>query len=521
MDDFNGFLEDETRKYRRHFKAVRLAEWDAYALGTDEASAAFEQRQNECDAAYADAGSYKAVLQRLQSPAADPADRRQLELLRLEYLRCRGDQELQRRIRAAEASLIQKFNTFRAAVDGQILTDNDAREVLTESRDGNELQATWEASKQQGALVERDVLEIVRMRNAYARGLGFANYHDFALEIQEQTSEEVIAVFDELHERTRELYAQVKKDIDARLTRLYDVPESGLRPWHYQNPFFQEAPHVFGGDLDAHYARDAIDLVGRFYASVGLPIDDLLSHSDLFERKGKSQHAFCNDIDREGDVRVLCNMRNNAYWTSVLLHESGHGVYWKCMDPALPYLLRTDAHTLVTEAVAILFGNLCVDLGFIRFAGATIDDALERTVREQRRAERLVFEKWSQVMVRFERELYANPDQDLNARWWSLVKEYQGIDYSRDAPDWASKIHLATAPAYYHNYQLGHMLAEQLRHAMAQSGIGELAGSPAVGQFLKNRLFDLGKRYRWDETVERAIGERLTPRHWATAVNTL
>ena len=51
------------------------------------------------------------------------------------------------------------------------------------------------------------------------------------------------------------------------------------------------------------------------------------THSDLYARDGKSQHAFCIDIDREGDVRVLCNVEPSERWMETMLHEFGHAVY--------------------------------------------------------------------------------------------------------------------------------------------------------------------------------------------------
>jgi Zn-dependent M32 family carboxypeptidase len=50
---------------------------------------------------------------------------------------------------------------------------------------------------------------------------------------------------------------------------------------------------------------------------------------------------------------------------------------------------------------------------------------------------------------------------------------------------------------------------------MAREGLTAIVDNPAVGHFLKSKLFDLGARYRWGETIERATGERLTPRYWA------
>ena len=74
-----------------------------------------------------------------------------------------------------------------------------------------------------------------------------------------------------------------------------------LRPWHYHDPFFQEAPAIFAADFDSVYAKaDILKLCRDFYAGIGLPIDDVIARSDLYEKPGKSPHAFCTDIDREG-----------------------------------------------------------------------------------------------------------------------------------------------------------------------------------------------------------------------------
>ena len=63
----------------------------------------------------------------------------------------------------------------------------------------------------------------------------------------------------------------------------------------------------------------------------------MLKNSDLYEKEGKNQHAFCTDIDNTGDVRVLCNIKSNSYWMNTMLHEFGHAVYDKNIDTDLPF----------------------------------------------------------------------------------------------------------------------------------------------------------------------------------------
>ncbi len=65
-------------------------------------------------------------------------------------------------------------------------------------------------------------------------------------------------------------------------------------PWHYHDPFFQETPMVYDLDLDVYYKdKDVKTLAQQFYAGLGLPVEAILAHSDLYEKEGKNPHAFC------------------------------------------------------------------------------------------------------------------------------------------------------------------------------------------------------------------------------------
>jgi peptidyl-dipeptidase A len=77
------------------------------------------------------------------------------------------------------------------------------------------------------------------------------------------------------------------------------------------------------------------------------------------------------------------------------------------------------------------------------------------------------------------------------------------------APDWAAKIHIASAPAYYHNYLLGDLLASQLLGAIGDE-CGGLVGNEDAGRFLRERVFRHGSLMRWDVLVEEATGRGLS-----------
>lgn len=160
-------------------------------------------------------------------------------------------------------------------------------------------------------------------------------------------------------------------------------------------------------------------------------------------------------------------------------------------------------------------------------------------MREHLTLSMLVFVRWGLVMVYFERAMYRDPGQDLNRLWWDLVERLQLVrrPEGRNEPDYASKIHLGTAPVYYQNYILGEPTAAQVRatlarEAAAASGDAAAAGSgtagritdpadvlidnPRAGRFLVDRIFRLGSRYPWNELLRQATGERLNPDHFVS-----
>ena len=245
----------------------------------------------------------------------------------------------------------------------------------------------------------------------------------------------------------------------------------------------------------------------------------VLDHSDLYAREGKSQHAFCIDIDRSGDVRVLCNVEPSERWMDTMLHEFGHAIYDRECDRSLPWLVRGAAHALTTEGIAMLMGRLHRDPAWLREVAAVADgdvDAIAGALADAQRAALLVFARWVLVMTNFERSLYADPDADLDTLWWDLVEHHQLLHRpdDRQAPDWAAKIHLAAAPVYYQNYLYGELFASQL-DATLHARTGGIVDRTAAGALLRDDVFAPGASLRWDELVVRATGEPLSAEHMA------
>ena len=141
-----------------------------------------------------------------------------------------------------------------------------------------------------------------------------------------------------------------------------------------------------GVDLSQVYeGRDVVALARATFDGIGLETGPILERSDLYPRDGKCQHAFCIDVDREGDVRVLANVVPDRYWADTMLHELGHGVFDLGFDQELPWLLR-DCHLTITEGIAILMGRLAQEAGWLRdVVGVEADEAASLDGRAERR----------------------------------------------------------------------------------------------------------------------------------------
>lgn len=506
------------------YKEANLASWNANVTGTTEDWTKSEKASFELAKLFTDSVAFAELKDLKKSGLVkDSLLARQLELLYNSYLGGQVDPALLAEQIKMETEISKKYSNFRAMVNGRELTDNQVEEILRSSKDSKQLQAAWEGHKMIGPVVAEDIIKLVKHRDMIARKIGFSNYHEMSLKLSGQDPAEVTSIFDELDNLTRENFAQLKNDIDTYFAKYYDVKISDLKPWHYQNRYFQEAPQIYSVDFDKYYEKqDPVKLLASFYDGIGLNVDPILAKSDLFEKPGKNQHAFSTDIDREGDVRTLDNVKPDSYWMNTLLHELGHGVYSFYIDRSLPFILRDAAHTFTTEAVANMFGRLATDPLWLKNMGI-IDSAESEKIADVSykalRLQMLVFSRWAQVMYRFEKSMYENPDQDLNQLWWETVKKYQMLakPEGRNMPDWATKIHIALYPCYYHNYLLGELLASQWYYYLITNVTKNpsFVGEKAVGNYFRERVFKPGARYYWNEMIERSTGEKLTAKYYA------
>jgi len=515
--DIQQAVEQVTAQIRDLSIAANLAEWDAATTGSVEALAKAEETRGALMRFWADEGAYRQWKAWDESGAAgdDAALKRMVHLLHLQFAQGQRDLATIDEVTKLETALVSAYTNFRAEVEGKKLSANAIDEILAKEDDSELRREAWEASKQIGPVVAESIRRLAELRNAAAQRMGYANFHRMSLELNELDPDWLYGMLDDLARKTEAPFRAVKAEMDAELSQRFGVPVDELMPWHYADPFFQRAPMLGDLNFDALFeGKDLVELALRTYDGMGMEARDILDRSDLYPRDGKDQHAFCTHIDREGDVRTLCNLQPSLRWMETLLHELGHGVYDKYIPKNLPWLLRSFPHILTTEAMAMLMGAITLDPEWHQqVLGRTPDQAQQAgEVGVKRfRLEELIFARWVMVVVNFEKAMYEDPNRDLNNLWWELVEKFQLLtrpEGRADMPDWATKYHVALAPAYYQNYLLGRMMSLQWTGWLFQHE-GGIVGRKSAGEFFRQRVYNPGNTMHWNDALEYATGEKL------------
>ncbi|MGB7978518.1 MAG: M2 family metallopeptidase [Chlamydiales bacterium] len=511
---FEEFLKEFVPQAARKSKQLNQAYWILETTGSSDAADLKGELDIEFRLLFNSPEIYKKLLAWDREPH-DPIAKRELNVLIRAFKQNQIPKNLLEEIAQREALLAQSYANFRPELDGKQLSENDIWEWMKKENNPVKRKKIWEASKQIGPLLAPQILALVRLRNQSAQVLGYSDYFQMQLDLQEVEPKWLLKTLEDLSLQSERAYSEVLAEIKRLQAERFGTKELG--PWAWSDPFCQEDP-LDSEELDQ--LTDGVDIAqtsAQFYREMGIDVEPILSRSDMYERPGKNQHAFCINLDREGDVRTLNNVKPSIKWLDTVLHELGHGIYELGFDQKLPWLLREPPHMITTEAMALIAGRQAHrSEALARLVGPQKESLRKKAEKSLRRCQ-LIFSRWVLVMSAFESELYRDPDQNLNRLWWQTIEKYQKIapPTNRDAqPDWACKYHIGLAPVYYFSYLLGEMFASAIQETLVhETGSPNLSNLKA-GQLLNKKLFGPGNRMPWNELVEHVTGAPLSPNAW-------
>lgn len=429
---------------------------------------------------------------------------------------------------------------FKYMLNGKQVSTNDIDKMLREETDVKKRQAAWEASKEVGTTLKDGLAELQKQRNACVQPLGYSDFFAYQVSEYGMTTQEMRDLTHTLIQDVWPLYRELHTWARYELAAKYNQPVPDYIPAHWlPNRWGQDwtaMVNVEGLNIDPVLEEKGPEWIMQtgeaFWVSMGFPelpqtFWDKSSLYPLPEGAGysKNNHASAWHMDLDKDVRSLMSVEANTEWWSTVLHELGHIYYYiEYSNPDVPMVLRGGANRGFHEAFGSMIGlaslqkPLLESQGLIP-AGVQSNDTLKMLSEA---LDFIVHIPWgSGVMTEFEYELYANnlPKDQYNAKWWELVKKYQGIvpptERGEMYCDAATKTHINDDAAQYYDYSISNVLLFQFHVYIANNILKQPAnatnywGSKETGDFLRG-VMKTGATEDWRVAMENSIGSPMS-----------
>jgi len=420
-------------------------------------------------------------------------------------------------------------------------TANQIDDILRKSRDLNERQRVWIASKEIGRPLKPGLIELRDLRNQVAKEMGYSSY--FALQVADygMTVPEMMTLLDSTLETTRPLFDQLHCWAKNTLAARYKKQAPKMIPAHWiGNRWAQEWPGLIEeASLDPLFKGSSPETIVKsaenFYVSLGFPRlpDSFWKKSDLYpvpagSPRKKNSHASAWHIDHAADVRSLMSVEPDEQWFATAHHELGHIYYYiSYSTPAVPMLLREGANRAFHEAVGELAKLASQQTPYLVKVGVMPrgkePDPMAWLL--QSAMESIVFMPFSAgTMSHFERDLYeANlPPSEWQKKWWDYAGQYQGVEppvsrFDDALCDACTKTHINDDAAQYYDYALASLIKFQLHDHICTKILKQdvracdYSGNHEVGDFLRG-ILKVGATRDWRAVIQEATGEPISPR---------
>lgn len=321
--------------------------------------------------------------------------------------------------------------------------------------------ARWTALGERAADLDRIFDELVHVRDAIARKLGFSTFTDLGYARMQRIDYDRAAV-----ERYRDAVATevvpLALAIADRAARRHGIAR--LAAWDEHVLTAAPAPHPLG---DAAWIMERTlesfaDLDPRLGEFARLMDGNELI--DLVARSGKAGGGYCTNLTTYGMPFIFTNFNGTSADITVLMHELGHAFQgYSSRDKAVidyltPTMEAAEVHSMSLEYLSWPFME--------RFFG---DGA--QTYRAAHLAERMLFLPYGVAVDHFQHLIYDRPNATPTERhnmWQAMERRYLPWrtygDLERPAQGafWQSQQHIYRTPFYYIDYTLALCCALQM-----------------------------------------------------------
>jgi len=446
----------------------------------------------------------------------------------------------QAEIGAKMSGLYGKGSYCRA--EDECLALGDLEEIMTHSRDPDELLEVWEGWRRISPPMKDLYARQVELANEGAVELGFADLGTMWRSAYDMDPANFPGELDRLWGQVQPLYEALHCHVRARLAEKYGadlVPPGGSIPaqllgnmWaqSWENIYDIVGPEQTAAsyDLSAILQAEGFDPIAMvktgqaFFSSLGFAeLPDTFWERSLFVKPADRDvvcHASAWDIDEKDDLRIKMCIDVNEEDFKTIHHELGHNYYQRAYKNE-SYLYRTSANDGFHEAVGDTLSlsitpEYLVQIGLL---DEVPDASGDLGLLMKQALEKIAFLPFGLMVDQWRWQVFAGevgPD-GYNELWWQLREKYQGVaapsERPADAFDPGAKYHVPGNMPYT-RYFLAQILQFQFHRALCEIAGDEgpihrcsIYGSRQAGDRL-NAMLEMGQSKPWPQALEAMTG---------------
>ncbi|MDV6251837.1 M3 family metallopeptidase [Vibrio sp. EA2] len=545
------YLNDLNQRYLAIHRTKEDFFWETY-MGISDDHDGSTQAQTAWTSFLSNAEQITAIKQQLEAAdsISDPQEKQQTItglsgwLAMFESHAIEGDkaQALKNKLIAFEAELFEKKqNHVQTFIDENGKQTEGSLPVLSSTIRTNNHEEVRQSAHQallnlEQWLLENGFIELIKLRNQFARSLGYATFFDYSVQKTEKmTSEQLFDILEDFEQRTREAHLKSLENL---------AKEKGQNALTGHNFVYSFAGDVMR-DLDPYVPfskslRRWVESFGRLnidYSGATLALD-------LLDRKGKYPNGFCHgpipSFYNQGEwVAAQVNFTSNAKPDQVgsgydgintLFHEGGHAAHFANVKMNAPCFSQEFAPTSMAyaETQSMFCDSLLTDADWLKqYAldneGNPVPDEIIQAMINSRQPFKAYEERSILVVPYFERALYQLSDEELTPERITKLardceKQILGLECS-PRPLLAIPHLLSDESACaYQGYLLAHMAVYQTR-AYFLDKFGYLTDNPEIGPLLAKHYWHAGNNLSHNETIVSLTGEGFNAKYLADVCN--
>lgn len=475
--------------------------WDFFINSTPKNQELYEKAEDEMYNLYRDKETFDK-LREIKKEQLPKHEAKQLKDLLKTFEDELNSGEAKKALRKKEADIGQKYNTYVPVIDGKEVTKVDITKILQTETNPEIRKKAYLAKVNGGDLIADDLIKLIKMRNEYAKTKDYDNYFDYMVkeeyDVEPEFLDKLIAdVYTKAQAKIKILQAKRQKELKEQ----FGVDD--LKAYHY-GLLLDSDPEKAVNEI---LLNNNIEYISKkTYAGMGYDIDLLQKEGkltlDLYPRKGKNTHGFCFGVEAGKDSRILANLMNNVQSLDTLNHELGHCVYDLGISPDLPFVDKSPSSSAVTEAVAMMMGDIMKKENILK---DIVSDELLARFKESLKNDEANFVSRSLQIIDFERKLYKNPEQNPAKLWADIKKKYLNREEIPDN-EWATIPHYLTHPGYYQNYFRATLMKAQIYNHLHEK-LGNITENSKSAEYMNKNIFSLGSSIEEYDLIRQLTGK--------------